>query len=155
MFYREFRGPKTLMEAAALIAVGLGTPALAQDQLSIATDGTGGVDYPMGGGLAEVINTQIEDYSATAEVTGASVKNMGLIARRATRTLPSGSRRLWLRLMAARAASRGSNSPWCGASRLFVPICSISSRWRAAGSPRSKTCAASVSRSVRRAPAPR
>ena len=55
-------------------------PALAQDQLSIATGGTGGVYYPMGGGLAEVINNNVEGYSATAEVTGASVENMGLIA---------------------------------------------------------------------------
>ncbi|MFN3143805.1 MAG: TAXI family TRAP transporter solute-binding subunit [Paracoccaceae bacterium] len=80
MFYTRFAGPRALIGAAALIAVGLGTPALAQDQLSIATGGTGGVYYPMGGGLAEIINTHVEGYSATAEVTGASVENMGLIA---------------------------------------------------------------------------
>jgi TRAP transporter TAXI family solute receptor len=34
----------------------------------------------MGGGLAEVINNHVEGVSATAEVTGASVENMGLIA---------------------------------------------------------------------------
>jgi hypothetical protein len=34
----------------------------------------------MGGGLAEIINNHVEGYSATAEVTGASVENMGLIA---------------------------------------------------------------------------
>lgn len=56
------------------------TPAVAQQQLSIATGGTGGVYYPMGGGLAEIINNRIEGYSATAEVTGASVENMGLVA---------------------------------------------------------------------------
>ncbi|MCL4675265.1 MAG: TAXI family TRAP transporter solute-binding subunit [Pararhodobacter sp.] len=56
------------------------SPVFAQTQLSIATGGTGGVYYPMGGGLAEIINTHIEGYSATAEVTGASVENMGLIA---------------------------------------------------------------------------
>jgi TRAP transporter TAXI family solute receptor len=58
----------------------LAGPAFAEEQLSIATGGTGGVYYPMGGGLAEVINRHIEGYSATAEVTGASVENMGLIA---------------------------------------------------------------------------
>lgn len=63
--------------AAALVAA---SPALSQTQLSIATGGTGGVYYPMGGGLAEVINTHVDGYSATAEVTGASVENMGLIA---------------------------------------------------------------------------
>ena len=62
------------------LAAGLAAPAAAQQQLSIATGGTGGVYYPMGGGLAEVINEHVEGYSATAEVTGASVENMGLIA---------------------------------------------------------------------------
>lgn len=63
--------------AVAMLAAG---PAVAQSQLSIATGGTGGVYYPMGGGLAEIINNHVEGMSATAEVTGASVENMGLIA---------------------------------------------------------------------------
>jgi TRAP transporter TAXI family solute receptor len=63
--------------AATILAA---TPALAQEQLSIATGGTGGVYYPIGGGLAEIINRHVDGYSATAEVTGASVENMGLIA---------------------------------------------------------------------------
>jgi len=68
--------------SAAMFAIVLGSavPAMAQMQLSIATGGTGGVYYPMGGGLAEIINNRIDGYSATAEVTGASVENMGLIA---------------------------------------------------------------------------
>lgn len=73
-------GPKALIRTAAIVSLGIAAPALAQDQLSIATGGTGGVYYPMGGGLAEVINAHVEGYSATAEVTGASVENMGLIA---------------------------------------------------------------------------
>lgn len=68
-----------LLAAGALLAVSV--PAVAQEQLSIATGGTGGVYFPMGGGLAEVINNHVDGYSATAEVTGASVENMGLIAR--------------------------------------------------------------------------
>ncbi|WP_346795650.1 TAXI family TRAP transporter solute-binding subunit [Halomonas sp. Bachu 37] len=64
--------------AATLLAVAL--PASAQ-QLSIATGGTGGVYYPIGGGFAEMINEHIEGADATAEVTGASVENMGLIMR--------------------------------------------------------------------------
>jgi len=80
MFQNYFHGSKALIGAAMLIAVGAGTPAIAQDQLSVATGGTGGVYYPMGGGLAEVINTHVEGYAATAEVTGASVENMGLVA---------------------------------------------------------------------------
>lgn len=69
-----------LFNALAATALLAAAPALAQEQLSIATGGTGGVYYPMGGGLAEIINTHVEGYSATAEVTGASVENMGLIA---------------------------------------------------------------------------
>jgi len=69
-----------LFHAIAATALVAGAPALAQTQLSIATGGTGGVYYPMGGGLAEVINNNVEGYSATAEVTGASVENMGLVA---------------------------------------------------------------------------
>ena len=80
MFYTKIRGSKALIGTAMLVSLGFAAPAVAQDQLSIATGGTGGVYYPMGGGLAEIINTHIEGYSATAEVTGASVENMGLIA---------------------------------------------------------------------------
>ena len=71
---------KLMHAIAAGTLVAFSAPALAQEQLSIATGGTGGVYYPMGGGLAEVINNHVEGYSATAEVTGASVENMGLIA---------------------------------------------------------------------------
>jgi TRAP transporter TAXI family solute receptor len=67
----------TTLVAATMV---LAAPAVAQQQLSIATGGTGGVYYPMGGGLAEVINNHVEGYMATAEVTGGSVENMGLIA---------------------------------------------------------------------------
>lgn len=55
--------------------------ALAQGELSIATGGTGGVYYPTGGAYAELINKYIDGYSAVAEVTGASVENVGLVAR--------------------------------------------------------------------------
>lgn len=67
---------------SALLAASLaltGTAAVAQQQLSIATGGTGGVYYPIGGGIAELINRHINGYSAVAEVTGASVENMALI----------------------------------------------------------------------------
>ncbi|QUJ78215.1 TAXI family TRAP transporter solute-binding subunit [Sulfitobacter albidus] len=80
MFEGICRGPRGLLGTAVIVALGLGAPALAQEQLSIATGGTGGTYYPVGGGLAEVFNNHVEGYSATAEVTGASVENMGLIA---------------------------------------------------------------------------
>lgn len=66
---------------ALAASVMIAAPAFAQQQLSVATGGTGGVYYPIGGGIAEIINNHIEGYSAVAEVTGASVENMGLISR--------------------------------------------------------------------------
>lgn len=80
MFKHVFGRPMGLFVPVAVVALGLAGPALAQDQLSIATGGTGGTYYPVGGGLAEIVNNHVEGYSATAEVTGASVENMGLIA---------------------------------------------------------------------------
>lgn len=47
--------------------------------LSIATGGTGGVYYPLGGGMANVFSKYIPGLQATAEVTGGSVDNMRLI----------------------------------------------------------------------------
>ncbi len=63
-------------EPAASGATGDGGDA---QRLSIATGGTGGVYFPLGGGLAELITENIEGYTATAEETNASVDNMNLI----------------------------------------------------------------------------
>ncbi len=51
----------------------------AQERISIATGGTGGVYYPYGGALANLISENVSDVQATAEVTSASVDNMLLI----------------------------------------------------------------------------
>jgi TRAP transporter TAXI family solute receptor len=48
-------------------------------RLSIATGGTGGVYYPLGGGMANIISKYIPYTEATAEVTTASVDNCRLI----------------------------------------------------------------------------
>jgi hypothetical protein len=47
--------------------------------ISIATGGTGGVYYPMGGGLAAILSKYVPGMQATAEVTGGSVDNLKLI----------------------------------------------------------------------------
>lgn len=47
--------------------------------ISIATGGTGGVYYPMGGGLAAVLSSKVPGMAATAEVTGGSVDNLNLV----------------------------------------------------------------------------
>lgn len=65
--------------AALAGALAISAPALAQQQLSIATGGTAGAYFPLGGGLAELITNELEGYSAAAEVTGASVENLAYI----------------------------------------------------------------------------
>src|SRR4051794_26049006 len=66
--------------AMALGAVMLAGAAFAQlKTLAIGTGGTGGVYYPLGGGLANVLSKNLPGYQATAEVTGGSVDNLKLI----------------------------------------------------------------------------
>ena len=65
----------------ALVAMLACGGAASAQNLSIATGGTGGTYYPYGGGLAELIGKYIDGAQATAEVTGASVENMALIAQ--------------------------------------------------------------------------
>lgn len=66
------------LAAATLVAV---TPAMAQqgDRISITTGGTGGVYYPLGGGMANILSKYIPGLSATAEVTGGSIDNLKLV----------------------------------------------------------------------------
>jgi len=54
----------------------------AQDKktrISIGTGGTGGVYYPLGGGLAALISKYVPGVEATAEVTAGSIANLQLI----------------------------------------------------------------------------
>jgi TRAP transporter TAXI family solute receptor len=74
-----FRIVKALVMAAALAAAGAATGAESIN-LSIATGGTGGVYYPLGGGMANVLSKYVPGMQATAEVTGGSVANLQLIA---------------------------------------------------------------------------
>jgi TRAP transporter solute receptor, TAXI family len=47
--------------------------------ISIATGGTGGVYYPIGGGIAQLLSKKVPGMEATAEVTGGSVDNLKLV----------------------------------------------------------------------------
>ena len=61
------------------LAAGIAFSSIAAAQnISIATGGTGGVYYPLGGGMAAVLS-KVPGMQATAEVTGGSVANMQLI----------------------------------------------------------------------------
>jgi len=73
---------KTLASIVLGAALALAGAARAQEKfsLSIATGGTGGVYYPLGGGLANLLSKYVPGIQATAEVTGGSVDNLKLIA---------------------------------------------------------------------------
>ncbi len=72
------------MLRALFLCIGMLAAAIAPAQekfsLSIGTGGTGGVYYPLGGGLANVLSKSVPGLQATAEVTGGSVDNLKLIA---------------------------------------------------------------------------
>jgi TRAP transporter TAXI family solute receptor len=67
-----------LAAALAVISAGVTVSALAEN-ISIGTGGTGGVYYPLGGGLADVLSRHVPGMQATAEVTGGSIDNLKLI----------------------------------------------------------------------------
>ena len=78
------RHPWSIRRFAFLIlplAVGLGWSgqAAAQQFVNVLTGGTGGVYYPLGGGMAAVLSKYVQGMQATAEVTGGSVANLQLI----------------------------------------------------------------------------
>ncbi len=81
------------MKRTLLVVIGLiivlefliSTPAVWPDEahrLLIATGGTGGVYYPLGGGMAAVISQNVAGAKATIEVTAASVENCFLIGKK-------------------------------------------------------------------------
>jgi TRAP transporter TAXI family solute receptor len=63
--------------AGAMVAAGAATAQ--QLTIAIATGGTGGVYYPLGGGMANVLTKHVPNVAATARVTGGSVDNLKLI----------------------------------------------------------------------------
>jgi len=65
---------------ALLAGLLLAAPACADTaRISITTGGTGGVYYPLGGGMANLLSKYVPGLQATAEVTGGSVDNLRLI----------------------------------------------------------------------------
>src|SRR5687767_14469537 len=74
---------RAMLRGAALAAVGaflVAGPVQAQQKtIAIGTGGTGGVYYPLGGAMANVLSKTLPGIQATAEVTGGSVDNLKLI----------------------------------------------------------------------------
>lgn len=54
-------------------------PAAEKKFINIATGGTAGVYYPLGGAIAEILNKNVPGVNATAQTTGASVANTNLL----------------------------------------------------------------------------
>lgn len=52
-----------------------------KNYISIATGGTSGTYYPLGGAMAKVFNDNIEGVTANAQSTGASVENIELVSK--------------------------------------------------------------------------
>jgi len=65
-----------LVAGATLLAGGAQAQ---QTTIAIATGGTGGVYYPLGGGMANILTKYVPGFAATARVTGGSVDNLKLI----------------------------------------------------------------------------
>ncbi|MDF1522162.1 MAG: TAXI family TRAP transporter solute-binding subunit [Trueperaceae bacterium] len=72
------RSARWILALSLLSALGL---ASAQISLSIASGGTGGVYYPVGGGYAQIIDQFVDGYTASVEATNASVDNVAFISR--------------------------------------------------------------------------
>ncbi|MEO5691819.1 MAG: TAXI family TRAP transporter solute-binding subunit [Usitatibacter sp.] len=72
----------TLALSALVAAFGLVTADAQQGKtrISIGTGGTGGVYYPLGGGLAAILTKYVPGVDATAEVTAGSIANLQLIS---------------------------------------------------------------------------
>ena len=71
-------GKRWLLGCLAVAALAGGVAAQ-QRSIAIATGGTGGVYYPLGGGLANILSKSLPGLQASAEVTGGSVDNLKLI----------------------------------------------------------------------------
>jgi TRAP transporter TAXI family solute receptor len=71
---------KTLAGSIGVALALLSAPAAAADKfISIATGGTAGIYFPLGGALSKLWSDLIPGIQATAEVTGASVENTRLV----------------------------------------------------------------------------
>lgn len=79
------KGLILVLVLAVTMVAGLGVlsqPAGAEQQLVIATGGTAGTYYPLGGALAQIFNSKVKNVNAIAQTTGASVENVRLIGKK-------------------------------------------------------------------------
>jgi len=75
----------SMLLVLGLFIVGCGSEEGAKTEtkfLSIATGGTSGTYYPIGGAIAKIINEDVDNANASAQSTGASVTNTRLIGKK-------------------------------------------------------------------------
>ncbi|MBQ9442134.1 MAG: TAXI family TRAP transporter solute-binding subunit [Selenomonadaceae bacterium] len=65
--------------AMAVAAAGCGGGNANESFVNIATGGTAGTYYPIGGAIADVLNKNAKDVNASAQSTGASVANINML----------------------------------------------------------------------------
>src|SRR4030043_1753627 len=84
MIYGKFKNLSFVIALAALLSVVVCAPQQAEAQgklsFSIATGGTGGVWYPLGGAIGGVIGKAVPNTEATSEATTAALDNLKLVA---------------------------------------------------------------------------
>lgn len=68
--------------AAFLFLIGVVASAHAANNLVLATGGTAGTYYPLGGAMAKIWNSKIKDMNVTAQTSGASGENVRLINKK-------------------------------------------------------------------------
>ena len=77
------RTMRSIARSTAVFALACAIASMAaaqqQNRISITTGGTGGVYYPLGGGMANILSKYVPGMQATAEVTGGSVDNLKLL----------------------------------------------------------------------------
>lgn len=76
MHLRTLRSKSLVAAAAALLFT---QPVVAEQFMSIATGGTAGIYFPLGGAMGKLWTDKIPEIQATAEVTGGSVENTRLV----------------------------------------------------------------------------
>ena len=66
--------------AVAVGVAGCGGGKSGENFVNIATGGTAGTYYPLGGAIADIINKDVKDVNASAQSTGASVANINMLS---------------------------------------------------------------------------
>ena len=72
-------GLATIAAVAVLAGCGGGDQGAKKQFLNIATGGTAGTYYPIGGAFAEILNKEIPGMNASAQSTGATVANINML----------------------------------------------------------------------------